>query len=104
MPIQWQTVAVPLMYLSWIATIGVVTALVTIIRLIISGGSTPVLGGDDDYGLLRTVATVADLAHADEIRDRLARSGVRTTIAPQADGRVRVLVFADEYWRARGLT
>jgi hypothetical protein len=57
----------------------------------------------DDYGLLRAVALVDDEATARSVRALLANGRVRTTTAPAVDGTVRVLVFPEEYDRARRL-
>ena len=54
-----------------------------------------------EFGLLRPVALVADLETARPVRDRLMAYGIRATVGTGADGFVRVLVFADEYDRAR---
>ncbi|WP_432835824.1 hypothetical protein [Dactylosporangium sp. CA-092794] len=101
----WQTVNVPLMYLAgWAASAGVLAALLLIIRLLKHGAPLeppplPVA----DYGLLRSVSMVGDLAFAREVRDRLRGNGVRATLATGPDGMVRILVFADELDRARRL-
>jgi len=58
---------------------------------------------DDDYGLLRAVATVDDLDTGESIRALLVAGKVRATVATGVDGRVRVLVFTSEYARARRL-
>jgi hypothetical protein len=55
----------------------------------------------DDYGLLASAAVVRTLADAALIRDHLHSVGIRATLATAPDGRVRVLVFADEVGRAR---
>ncbi|GGM18778.1 hypothetical protein GCM10007977_020080 [Dactylosporangium sucinum] len=94
------------MYLAgWSASAGVLAALVLIIRLLHRGGAPSAYDsfGDDDYGLLRSVSAVGDLAFARDVRDRLRRNGVRATLATGHDGMVRVLVFADELDRARRL-
>jgi hypothetical protein len=91
------------MYLEWAAALGVVAALVTIIRLITSPRVGPGTQPDDDYGLLRVVASVDTLARAAEIRRVLSEAGVRATTSIGIDGRVQVLVFEGEYDRARRL-
>lgn len=55
----------------------------------------------DDYGLLTSAAVVRTLADAALIRDHLLSVGIRATLATAPDGRIRVLVFADEVHRAR---
>ncbi|MER7278190.1 hypothetical protein ABT369_27505 [Dactylosporangium sp. NPDC000244] len=101
----WQTVDVPLMYLAgWAASAGVLAALLLIIRLLKYGvPASPPPRPSVDYGLLRTVSMVGDLAFARDVRDRLRSNGVRATLATGRDGMVRILVFADELDRARRL-
>jgi hypothetical protein len=55
----------------------------------------------DEFGLLRPVALLADLASARMVRNRLLALGIRATVGTGDDGFVRVLVFAHEYDRAR---
>jgi hypothetical protein len=92
----------------------VLAALALIIRLLKHGGPTRIIDGvtsvtsagtarPDDYGLLRPVSLIGDLAFARDMRDRLRSNGVRATVATGQDGMVHVLVFADEYDRARRL-
>jgi hypothetical protein len=57
--------------------------------------------GDDEFGLLRTVALAADMAAARAVRDRLVVLGIKATVGTDRDGFARVLVFVDEYERAR---
>jgi hypothetical protein len=92
------------MYVEWAAAFGVVAALVTIIRLITGPQAGPRPELDDDYGLLRPVASVETLGRAAEIRRTLSHGGVRATTSIGLDGRVVVLVFEDDYDRARKLT
>jgi hypothetical protein len=47
------------------------------------------------------VALLADLESAYPVRDRLMAYGIRATVGTGRDGFVRVLVFADEFDRAR---
>jgi hypothetical protein len=92
------------MYLAgWAASAGVLAALLLIIRLLKYGSPVPAPRPSTDYGLLRTVSMVGDLAFAREVRDRLRHYGVRATLATGPDGMVRILVFADELDRARRL-
>jgi hypothetical protein len=102
----WQTVNVPLMYLAgWAASAGALAALLLIIRLLKYGSplTPPCPPATADYGLLRSVSMVGDLAFAREVRNRLRSNGVRATLATGPDGMVRILVFADELDRARRL-
>ena len=95
---------VPLTYLAgWAASAGVLAALILIIRLLKHGGFARAVtdSSTPDYGLLRTVSLIGDLAFARDLRDRLRHNGVRATLATGQDGMVRVLVFADEFDQAR---
>jgi hypothetical protein len=56
---------------------------------------------DDEFGLLRPVALSADFHAAYAVRNRLVSLGIRATVGTGRDGFVRVLVFEDEYDRAR---
>jgi hypothetical protein len=58
---------------------------------------------DDDFGLLFPAAVTDDAEVADEIRQVLIVAGIRATLAVDRDGRVAVLVFADEVEQARRL-
>jgi hypothetical protein len=99
------------MYLAgWAASAGALATLVLIIRLLRFGErrTTPPCGARSpapdtalDFGLLRSVSLIGDLAFARDVRDRLRHNGVRATLATGHDGMVRVLVFADEYDHAR---
>jgi hypothetical protein len=55
----------------------------------------------DDYGLLRAVALVENLDTGRSVRALLIAGGVRSTVSTGMDGLVRVLVFRDDYERAR---
>jgi hypothetical protein len=57
----------------------------------------------DDYGLLSAAAVTDDLELADDVRAMLADAGIRSTCATRRDGRVTVLVFAEEVDEARRL-
>jgi hypothetical protein len=61
----------------------------------------PIAPTPDDYGLLASAAVVRTLADAALIREHLHSAGIRATLATAPDGRIRVLVFADEVNRAR---
>jgi hypothetical protein len=56
-----------------------------------------------EFGLLRPVALATDLNAARSVRNRLTDLGIRATVGTGRDGLVQVLVFADEYDRARGV-
>ena len=57
----------------------------------------------DDYGLLCAAAVTGEPDVAADIRDMLARAGIRSTQATRYDGLVAVLVFAEEVDAARRL-
>jgi hypothetical protein len=56
-----------------------------------------------DYGLLCPAAVIDEPAEAEEIRLLLADAGIRCTQAVGNDGRLVVLVFAEELEAARRL-
>ena len=58
----------------------------------------PEPGGD--VGLLETVTTVPSREGAEVLSDKLARLGIRTTLARDDDG-WRLLAFPDDVERAR---
>jgi hypothetical protein len=60
-------------------------------------------GSRGDFGLLRTAAVVDDIAKARHMKELLREAGIRSTVASEADGRVRVLVFEKEIDEARRL-
>jgi hypothetical protein len=66
-------------------------------------GSRAASGGRGDFGLLRTAAIVDDIAKARHMQELLRDAGIRSTIANEADGRMRVLVFEKEIDEARRL-
>ena len=57
----------------------------------------------DDYGLLCPAAVTDDPGIAQQIRALLRTAGIRSTSAGQPDGRLVVLVFAEEADEARRL-
>jgi hypothetical protein len=57
----------------------------------------------DDYGLLHPAALAENQELADDVRALLAAAGIRSTCAQRRDGRVVVLVFAEEADEARRL-
>jgi hypothetical protein len=62
-----------------------------------------IFGEPDDYGLLCAAAVTDEPDVADEIRGLLADAGIRATQAVDRDGRMAVLVFAEEVEEARRL-
>lgn len=81
-----------------------VGGLVAVLRWTFSGESLELhreIVTAEDYGLLRPAAVVDDPVDAETMRQRLADAGIRCTTAVGRDGRVRVLVFADELDKAR---
>ncbi|GAA2894729.1 hypothetical protein Acy02nite_59580 [Actinoplanes cyaneus] len=60
-------------------------------------------GEQEDYGLLSPAAVTDEPEVADEIRRLLSSAGIRATSAIRRDGRVCVLVFAEEVEEARRL-
>ena len=62
-----------------------------------------IFGEREDYGLLYPAAVTEDPEVADEIRRLLSEAGIRATTTIRRDGRVSVLVFAEEVEEARRL-
>jgi hypothetical protein len=62
-----------------------------------------IFGEREDYGLLCPAAVTADPEVAAEIRRLLAAAGIRCTYATGRDGRIAVLVFAEQVEEARRL-
>jgi len=62
-----------------------------------------IFGETEDWGLLSPVAVADEPGMAGEIRTVLAAAGIRSTEAVHHDGRVAVLVFADQMAEARRL-
>jgi hypothetical protein len=62
-----------------------------------------IFGGHEDYGLLSPAAITDDRDVAADVRRMLADAGIRSTCAARPDGRVIVLVFAEEVDEARRL-
>jgi hypothetical protein len=56
-----------------------------------------------DHGLLRPVAELPDRAAGSALRAVLSDAGIRSTLGVRKDGRVQVLVFADDLDAARRL-
>jgi hypothetical protein len=61
------------------------------------------VAGPADHGLLRPVAELPDRAAGSALRAVLSDAGIRSTLGVCRDGRVQVLVFADDEDRARRL-
>lgn len=82
----------------------VVGAVVSVLRALFAPGKTPLYPVRmplEDYGLLCAAAVADDPETASRIRYRLGAAGIRATVATGLDGRVRVLVFEGELYRAR---
>lgn len=62
-----------------------------------------IFGERDDFGLLSPAAVTDEPEVADEIRQLLTDAGIRATTGIRRDGRVCVLVFAEEVEEARRL-
>jgi hypothetical protein len=56
-----------------------------------------------DYGLLVPVTRVRTREDAELLRGVLRDAGIRGTVAPEQDGRLAVLVFPADAYRARDL-
>jgi hypothetical protein len=89
----------PLLALAVLALIAVATDVSSLRSRPLT--TVPPAPADREFGLLRTVALGADLASASAVRDRLTARGIRATVGTDEAGFARVLVFADEYERAR---
>ena len=57
----------------------------------------------EDYGLLSPAAIADDWELADDVCRLLGTAGIRSTVAGRPDGRITVLVFAEEADKARRL-
>ncbi|NUR26553.1 MAG: hypothetical protein HOV83_12025 [Catenulispora sp.] len=57
----------------------------------------------DDFGLLVPVATCRDQVDADLVREHLRSAGIRSTLAVDQSGKIRVMVFSDALDKARKL-
>lgn len=62
-----------------------------------------IFGEREDYGLLSPAAVTAEPEVAAEVRRLLAAAGIRATYATGRDGRIAVMVFADQLEEARRL-
>jgi hypothetical protein len=96
----------PLLALAVLALIAVAADISTLrpqstVRPAKAGRASRDAGGDEEFGLLRTVALSADLAAARAVRDRLMALGIRATVGTDSAGFARVLVFGDAYEDAR---
>jgi hypothetical protein len=68
-----------------------------------SGEGLTIFGEREDYGLLCPAAVTPEPEVAAEIRRLLAAAGIRSTYAAGCDGRIAVLVFAEQVEEARRL-
>jgi hypothetical protein len=62
-----------------------------------------IFGEREDYGLLCPAAVTTEPEVAAEVRRLLAAAGIRATYATSRNGRIAVLVFADQLEEARRL-
>ena len=66
-------------------------------------GGLSIFTDPDDFGLLCPAAVTDTTDEADDIRLLLADAGIRSTLGMRRDGRIAVLVFAEELEAARRL-
>jgi len=98
----WHTDRVPLeIFLVGPLLALAVLAIIAVAADITTPRQHTITGESDEFGLLRPVALLTDVESAQAVRTRLMLLGIRATIGTGRDGFVRVLVFADEYDRAR---
>ncbi len=86
----------------------VVAALALILRWTFSGADrsraeADIFAGPGDYGLLCVAGVVDSEDDARLTQSVLSQAGIRSTVAPGSDGRIRVLVFETEIEAARRL-
>jgi hypothetical protein len=62
-----------------------------------------IFSGPEHFGLLCVAGVVEGDAEARIMQSLLSQAGIRSTVAPAADGRIRVLVFEKEIEAARRL-
>jgi hypothetical protein len=90
-----------------IIAFAVVGALGAILRWTFDSDATKqeeqIFPNPDDYGLLSVAAEVDAVTEARAMQHKLTVAGIRSTIAPSGNGRVRVLVFEAEIEAARRL-
>lgn len=91
-----------------VVAIVVVCLLAVLMRWIFGSGRSRAAiaappAGAADHGLLRPVAELPDRAAGSALRAVLSDAGIRSTLGVRRDGRVQVLVFADDEDRARRL-
>ncbi len=95
-------------FVLWpLAAIAAVGILMLILRWAYSPGHSlverrPHRGEPDDYGMLVTVASPATFIEGEQMRLRLAASGIRATLAPTTQG-PRLMVFMDDEKTARAV-
>jgi len=68
-----------------------------------AGGADSAAASRDEDGLLQPVAAPPDRAAGNALRALLSDAGIRSTLRTRRDGRVEVLVFAEDAERARRL-
>jgi hypothetical protein len=85
----------------------VIAALAAILRWTfrseLSRTQAEIFAGPEDFGLLCVAGVVEGDAEARIMQSLLSQAGIRSTVAPSPDGRVRVLVFEKEIEAARRL-
>ncbi len=97
-----------LSFVAWpLVAIAAVGVLMLILRWAYSPGHSlverrPHQGDPDEYGVLTTVAAPATFIEGEQLRLRLAASGIRATLAPTTQG-PRLMVFPDDAKTARAL-
>lgn len=96
---NWAYLFSPLMALA------VIGLFILILRWAFGRGTSlverpPTTGEPDEYGLLNVVAVPGNFIEGELIRQRLAESGVKATLAMTNDG-PRVMVWPDDETRAR---
>jgi hypothetical protein len=84
--------------------IGVLAAILRwTFRSELSRSQAEIFAGKEDYGLLCVAGVVEGEIEARIMQSLLSQAGIRSTVAPTADGRIRVLVFEKEIDEARRL-
>jgi hypothetical protein len=95
-------------FVAWpLIAVGAVGVLVLILRWAFSPGHSlverrPHQGAPDEYGMLITVASPPTYIEGEQLRLRLAASGIRATLAPTTQG-LCLMVFPDDANVARAV-